>query len=236
MKHLISSAALGLAVLVFSQPATAQFGFGSSVVYDPANHAENIITAAQSVEQIENQIRQLAHEIEMLENMARDLENLPDSIARGVLDRLARIDELMRRAEGIGYGVEEVERDYEEIYPEDYGASPPEHDVLVEEARHRWRQSRTAYRQSLLVTAGVVESVRSDSSTLDALIGSSQSAIGNLQAVQAGNQIGALSVQQLMQMESMMAAHYRAEALERARGLAEAERGRARMRSFLGGE
>ena len=34
--------------------------------------------------------------------------------------------------------------------------------------------------------------------------------------------------------EAMMAAHYRAEALERARQLAEAERGRARTRAFLG--
>ena len=34
-------------------------------------------------------------------------------------------------------------------------------------------------------------------------------------------------------MESMMAAYYRAEALERARELAEAERGRARTKSFL---
>jgi P-type conjugative transfer protein TrbJ len=234
MKRLLISSALGLIALSGAGVPAASAQFGSGIVYDPANHAENIITAAQSVEQIENQIRQLAHEITMLENMARDLENLPDSIARRILDRLARIDELMRRAEGIGYGVEEVEREYEEIYPEDYGTEPPSSDVLVEEARVRWRQSRTAYRQSLLVTAGVVESVRADSETLDELIGSSQSAIGNLQAVQAGNQIGALSAQQLMQMENMMAAHYRAEALERARALAEAERGRARMRSFLG--
>ena len=44
------------------------------------------------------------------------------------------------------YRVEEIERDYEEIYPEDYGSEPPRQAVLVEEARARWRQSRTAYR------------------------------------------------------------------------------------------
>ena len=47
-------------------------------------------------------------------------------------------------------------------------------------------------------------------------------------------EIEALQTEQLMQMEAMMAAHYRAEALERARQLAEAERGRARTRAFLG--
>ena len=219
--------------LITTQPAAAQFGFGG-VVYDPANHAQNILTAVRTLQQINQQIQQLTHEIEMLENMARDLENLPDSIADDILRRMHRIDELMREAEGIGYGVEEIEREYEVIYPEDYGAAPPSQAVLVEQARARWRQSRSAYRESLLVTAEVVSTARSDSENLDRLLGDSQSAAGNLQVLQAGNQIEALQTQQLMQIESMMASHYRAEALERARELAEAERGRARTRSFLG--
>ncbi|MEM6898153.1 MAG: P-type conjugative transfer protein TrbJ [Pseudomonadota bacterium] len=208
--------------------------FGGGIVYDPANHTQNILTAVRSLQQINQQIQQLTHEIEMLENMARDLETLPASIAADILNRLRRIDELMRRAEGIGYGVEEIEREYEEIYPEDYGIDPPEQRVLVEEARTRWLQSRSAYRESLAVTAEIVSSARADSTSLDQLIGESQSAIGNLQVLQAGNQIEALQTEQLMQMESMMAAHYRAEALERARQLTEATRGRARTRSFLG--
>ena len=110
--------------------------------------------------------------------------------------------------------VEEIEHDYEEAYPEDYGAEPPRRAVLVEEARARWRQSRTAYRESLEVTASVVSSAREDSESLDRLIADSQSAVGNLQVAQAGNQIEAMSAQQLMQMEAMMASHYRAEALE----------------------
>ena len=84
------------------------------------------------------------------------------------------------------------------------GIRPPQNAVLVEEAHARWKQSRD-----------------------------SQSSVGNLQVLQAGNQIEALQTGQLMQMESMMAAHYRAEALERSRNLAEAARGRARTKSFL---
>ncbi len=234
MKRLLLSAALSALTLssTIVPPASAQL-FGG-VVYDPSNHAQNILQAVRALQQINQQIRQLAHEVEMLENMARDLETLPGSIAEDILRRMRRIDELMREAEGIGYGVEEIEHDYEVIYPEDYGATPPEHQILVDEARMRWRQSRSAYRESLLVTAQVVSSARADSDALDRLIGDSQSAVGNLQVAQAGNQIEALQTEQLMQMEAMMASHYRAEALERARGLAEAERGRARTRAFLG--
>ena len=235
MKRLLLSVALCTFPMsvITAPPAAAQL-FGGGIVYDPANHTQNILTAARSLQQINQQLQQLTHEIEMLENMARDLETLPDSIADDILRRMRRIDELMREAEGIGYGVEEIERDYEVIYPEDYGTEPPEHRVLVEDARARWRQSRTAFRESLIVTAEVVSSARADSDSLDQLIGESQSAVGNLQVLQAGNQIEALQTEQLIQIEAMMASHYRAEGLERARQLAEETRGRARTRSFLG--
>lgn len=234
MKRIICCAALcALPVALINPPAaTAQFGGG--IVYDPANHAQNILSAARALEEITNQVQQLAHEIEMLENMARDLERLPDSIADDIWQRMQRIEDLMRRAEGIGYGVEEVEREYEEIYPETYGETPPDAQILKEDASRRWRQSRSAFRESLIVTASVVESSRADSESLNTLLGQSQSAAGNLQALQAGNQIEALQTEQLMQIESMMAAHYRAESLDRARELAEETRGRARTKSFLG--
>lgn len=230
MKCLLASVALCALPLsaLIAPPASAQLA-----VYDPANHVQNIYQAVRALQQIDQQVQQLTHEIAMLENMARDLENLPDSIASDILSRMQRIDDLMRDAEGIGYRVEEIERAYEEAYPEDYGNTPPENAVLVEEAHARWKQSRTAYRESLAVTAQVVASAREDASSLGRLIGDSQSSVGNLQVLQAGNQIEALQTEQLMQMESMMAAHYRAEALERSRNLAEATRGRARTKSFL---
>tara|TARA_R110002020_G_scaffold309301_2_gene525336 strand:- start:166423 stop:167121 length:699 start_codon:yes stop_codon:yes gene_type:complete len=230
MKRLLASVALCALPIsaMIAPPASAQLA-----VYDPANHVQNIYQAVRALQQVDQQVQQLTHEIAMLENMARDLENLPDSIASDILSRMQRIDDLMRNAEGIGYRVEEIERAYEEAYPEDYGNTPPENAVLVEEAHARWKQSRTAWRESLAVTAQVVASARDDASSLDRLIAGSQSSVGNLQVLQAGNQIAALQTGQLMQMENMMAAHYRAEALERARNLAEATRGRARTKAFL---
>lgn len=234
MKRTILSAALCAIPMALMSPQIAEAQFGGGIVFDPANHTQNILSAARALEEITNQVQQLAHEIEMLENMARDLERLPDSIANDILRRMRRIEDLMRQAEGIGYGVDEVEREYEEIYPETYGETPPDAQVLVEDARRRWRQSRSAFRESLTVTASVVETSRADSESLNSLLGQSQSAAGNLQALQAGNQIEALQTEQLMQIEAIMAAHYRAEALDRARELAEAERGRARTKTFLG--
>ena len=204
MKRLLASVALcALPISAIIAPPVS----AQLAVYDPANHVQNVYQAVRALQQVDQQIQQLS--------------------------RMQRIDDLMRDAEGIGYKVEEIERAYEEAYPEDYGDTPPENAVLVEQAHSRWKQSRTAYRESLAVTAQVIASAREDASSLGRLIAGSQSAVGNLQVLQAGNQIEALQTEQLMQMESMMAAHYRAEALERSRNLAEAERGRARTKSFL---
>ena len=234
MKRLLLSAALAAISITAIAAPPAHSQFGSGIVYDPANHVENIITAAQSVEQIRNQIAQLNHEIEMLENMARNLESLDLDVAEAIIaDRVRRIYELMREAEGIGYSVEAIERDYATLYPKTYGETPPRQAALVEDARARWRQSRSAFRDTLTTSALILEDNLSDAHAVGRLVEESQGSVGALQAAQAGNQLQGLTIEQLMQMETMMAAFYRAQAMERARELAEAERGRARTQSFL---
>lgn len=231
MKRLLASLIIAASSIAIIPPAKAQF-----VVYDPANHISSILQLIEAVEGVINQIVQLANEVKMLESMAKDLESLPTSIADEILDRLLKIEELTNQASGIGYKIEEVERQYEELYPEDQTSTPPEHQVLVEQARSRWMQSRSAFAESLKLTAQVVQNSRIDTSSLNSLIARSQSAAGNLQAVQAGNQIEGLQTQQLIQMQNLMAGNYRAQVLEDARQLAEAEAGRARTKSFLEGD
>jgi type IV secretion system protein TrbJ len=41
------------------------FGGGGRIVYDPRNHAENILSAARALDQINNQIAQLQNEAQM---------------------------------------------------------------------------------------------------------------------------------------------------------------------------
>jgi P-type conjugative transfer protein TrbJ len=213
---------------LFAPPAIAQVA-----VYDPANHAQNILQAVRALQELEGQVQQLAHEIEMLENMARNLETLPVSVAESIIgQRIIRIQDVLRRAQGIGYSVDEIERDYETAYPEDYGTTP--NSVLVEDARARWRQSRDAFRETLTVSAAALEDNETDADAIRSLVTQSQDAVGALQAAQAGNELSAMTNQQLMQIEAMLAAQHRAEALEEARKLAEAERGRARFQTFLG--
>ena len=68
-----AAAALGLGLAV-APLAHAQF-----TVFDPSNYAQNVLTAARTLESVNNQIRSLQNEAEMLIGQARSLANLPFS-------------------------------------------------------------------------------------------------------------------------------------------------------------
>jgi P-type conjugative transfer protein TrbJ len=233
MKHKLVVFITVIAVAIAPvQKAYALFGFGD-IVYDPTNHAENILTAARSLEQINNQVQQLANEAQMLINQARNLANLPTSIAGELQGSLSAVDQLIRDAQGIAYDLSEIDSAYRELFPKEYADSVSTSDIL-QDARESWNLAREGFRHALEVQAGVVGEIRTDAATLDRLVGESQGAVGNLQAVQAGNQLTALAAKQSMQLQSLLAASARAEALDRADALAAHERGRARFERFMG--
>ena len=203
------------------------------VVYDPWNHAENVLSAARALEEINNQVKQISNEAQMLINQTRNLANLPVSIAGELQGSLNQVDKLIRDARGIAYQLSEIDRTYRQFFPDQYENSVSTVKI-VQDARATWNLARKGFRHALEVQASVVGEIRSDAAALDRLIGESQGAAGNLQAVQAGNQLTALAAKQSMQLQSILAASARAEALAEADALAARERGRARFKRFLG--
>ena len=219
--------ALGLASPGMSPPAHA------ITVFDPANYSQNLLQATRALIQINNQVRQLANEAQMLINQAQDLASLPTSIATELQASFAQVDALIRDAQGIAYQVSAIETEYRRLFPEQYDDAVATSQIL-RDAQESWRLARGGFQHALQVQAEVVNQVRADAATLDRLIAESQAATGNLQALQAGNQLTALAAQQSMQLQVLLAASARAEALDRARAIATHEQGRARLERFLG--
>ncbi len=203
------------------------------VVYDPWNHAENVLSAARALEEVNNQVLQLSNEAQMLINQTRNLANLPLSIAGELQGSLNEVDRLIKDAQGIAYKLSEIDSTYRQVFPDQYESDVSTSKIL-QDARATWNLAREGFRHALEVQASVVGEIRSDAVALERLINESQGAIGNLQAVQAGNQLTALAAKQSMQLQSLLAASARAEALSEADALAARERGRARFKQFMG--
>jgi type IV secretion system protein TrbJ len=85
----------------------------------------------------------------------------------------------------------------------------------------------------LRVQASVVQSLATTRSETDVLVSSSQSAVGALQAAQAGNQLTAMQIKQLADLTALIAAQARAENLAGARSAANQEQARVQISRFL---
>ena len=226
---LACAAALGLSIAPITSADAFLLG---GIVYDPTNYAQNLLTAARTLEMINNQIKQLTNEAQMIANQAKELTNLPYSAKTAIASRLAQIDTLIKTANGIAYDVATVDAAFKTYFPEDYSAFS--NAAMGAAARQHWKETSRAFHDAMLIQAQVAETVRDDATTLETLVQESQSAVGGLQATQAGNQLIALQTKQSMQTAQMLAVQYRAEALERTRQIQSEERARVRRERFLG--
>lgn len=214
-------------VLGPSAPASAR------IVFDPTNYAQNLLQAARALEQVQNQVKSLQNEAQMLTNMALNLKQLDVTSLGEITSALRRIDRLMSQAEGIAFGVQETTVALQRQFPKEYDTAATTNEAVTD-ALDRWHSSMDAYRHTMTVQAQVVENVQADSATLAQLVAASDSAVGSLQAQQATNQLVALSAKQQLQIQNLMAAQYRAEALDQARKAEAEQAARTATDRFLG--
>ena len=220
MSGLVRLAGLAAAVALAATPAGAQLA-----VYDPANHAQNLLQAARALEQVQ-------HQLASLQNEARNLAAL-ELKAAGALDGdLSRVNGLLTRAGRLVSEAGALRAQLAREYPDRVAdASGP---ALAAAADARWRNAVESLRRTLEVQAGVVEGLAATQAQASALARASEGAGGALQAAQAGNQLLAVQSKQLADLTALLAAQGQAEALERARAAAAAADARARLARFLG--
>lgn len=204
-----ASAMLAVGVLVPSQPAHA------IIVFDPSNYSQNILTAARTLQQINNQIRSLQNQAQSLINQARNLTTISFPELQALQQTIQQIDQLMGQAQGIQFRVANLDQQFRSMFPTSFNQALT-NNQHVADARTRLDTSMAAYKQTMTVQAQVVENIAADEATLNGIVQRSQGAEGALQAQQATNQLLALVAKQQFQLQNLMAAQFRADAIERA--------------------
>lgn len=226
--RLLVSGAAACALTLAPLPAAA----AGLTVFDPTNYAQNILQASRALTQINQQIQSLQNEALGLVNQAKNLASLPYSSLQQLQTSVRQTQALLEQARGIAHRVADIDQAFRTTYaPASVSASRAE---LVAGAQARWRQSVDALQDALRVQAGVVRNIETNRTEMAALVGSSQSAQGALQATQAGNQILALQAQQLSDLTAAIAAQGRAQAFDSAQRMAAQDLGRENLRRFLG--
>ena len=232
IRRVLMAGAVASAAIVpvaLPMPAHAQFG---GVVYDPTNYAQNVLTAARSLQQINNQIQQLQQQATSLINEARNLTSLPFSSLQQLQQQVQRTQQLLGEAQRIAWDVQNVQQAFTDRYKG--SALTGTNAQMVANANARWEDSVGAFEDALKVQAGVVGNIDGARATMNSLVTASQSATGALQAAQASNQLLALQSQQLADLTAAVAAQGRAQALDAARQAAIEAEARERFRRFFG--
>ncbi len=201
------------------------------IVFDPSNYAQNVLTAARTLEQITNQITSLQNEAQMLINQAKNLASLPYSALQTLQQNVQRTQQLLSQAQGIAFNVQQIDQ----MFTQKYGnvSMSTTDKQMVADARSRWQNTVGGLQDAMRVQAGVVSNIDTNRTQMSALVSQSQGATGALQATQAGNQILALQSQQLSDLVALLASNGRASALTEAERTAAAEQGREQRRRFL---
>lgn len=222
----IGSLAMGL--LTTGSPAHAQI-----TVFDPSNYSQNLLTAARTLQQINNQIQSLQNQATMILNQAKNLSRVSFPELDALRQTLQQIDVLMGQAQGVSFRVNGLDQQFRQLFPNDLNTALRTNNQVIA-ARGRLDAQMAAFQHTMGVQAQVVENVSADARTLEALVARSQGAEGALQAQQATNQLLALTAKQQFQIQNLMAAQYRAETMEAARRAQAETDARAATKKFLG--
>ncbi|MBB5687493.1 P-type conjugative transfer protein TrbJ [Sphingobium boeckii] len=230
MSGALALASTGALVMALTVPVTPVHAI---VVFDPSNYAQNVLTAARTLQQINQQMQSLQNEAAMLTGMAKNLTKIDFPELQQLTQKLQQIDRLMRQAQGVDFDIDRVDDQFRTLFRTNFEQALRS-DQRVMGARSRLDTAMAAFRQTMTVQAQVVGNVREDATALAAIVAKSQGAEGGLQAQQATNQLLALTAKQQFQIQSLMAAQYRAEAIEQARRVQAEAEARTATKQFLG--
>lgn len=228
----VRRAGIIIATLCVLKSGTAPVA-AATVVFDPLNYEENLLSAIRALEQIQNQVKQLANEAKVLMNMDKELTGLGSSISGDLISQLGEIKSLIDKADGIALSVSETETAYKTLFPQSYNQALTG-DESLKTAETRWVETLAAFKRAMSLEANIVDGNDTDSTQLSDLLSKSATAIGNLQVQQAGNELIGLNIKQGIELQTLLAAEARAKALDQARTLSAQEESRMRFKSFLG--
>ncbi|GBQ30693.1 P-type conjugative transfer protein TrbJ [Gluconacetobacter azotocaptans] len=196
--------AISVGAGVVAPPAHAQWA-----VIDSANLGQNILTAARSLQEVNNQITQIQQFVQMLENQARNLTSLPFSTLAQLQSSMTQLTGLMQQAQVLSYSVTQLQQQFQTLYPTYSGGNVTQAGLLAD-AQARWTASVASYQHSMAVQSQIVQAMPGDQAQITALMGQSRGAVGSLQAIQSGNQLLALQARQMAATQDLLAASGRA--------------------------
>ncbi len=181
-------------ILSLTLPLSAMAGGGGAIL--GATLPEQIIQEATNVNQLTQQITMVSQQLQMLRNQALNLQNLPARLWPNVSGQLQNLIGLVSQAQGLSYAAQNTAAQVQQVYG-NTGTVPPNYQSTLQQ----WTTNINSQIASTLQQYGMqAQNFQSEQAALQSLENASQTSTGRLQALQAGNQITGMLVNQMQQL------------------------------------
>lgn len=195
-----------LLVLLFALPATAGGGGvtgGATELTQIANNLQLGTILGKEVEQIVNQVLMIQNQIKQYQEMVTQGLALPQSLWRSATQDLVQLKNSVQMASGLYSSLGNLDKVFRQTNPGIVSRS--DRGMTYEE----WYKKQSEdYRNTIEGTLKGISlssaQIEQDSEMLKRLQAQSSSAVGQMQALQVGNDIAAETVQQLMKLQIAM--------------------------------
>lgn len=200
----ITIAATSLAGMAFySSAAYATYCSNCSTFYQQMfQYAEEVNTSLNTAEQLKKQIQQY-------QNMITQGKSLPNSIFGSIATDLKSVVSIYNRSQSLGRELQNMDTQFNVKFPgfQSYLNGAANYTALTTEENYQnWsEQGRDNVRSALEAANLNTSSFESEDTKLASMVARSQSAVGRMQAIQAGNEIASQNVQQLQKLRDLLA-------------------------------
>ena len=184
--------------------------FASIPVIDGGNLAQNILTALQTLQSNLNEATMIVNQIQQIEHQILNLTELDFSIGEEFSEQLHDLFSQVGEVQGLMQDLGSLQADFEELYPELNEEELADGERVSELINNALNESRSMMLGAAKTGARVLEDMPKTQSQLDRLLSASESSVGNLQAIQAGNQISATVSSNIMSLTTMFSTYAQA--------------------------
>lgn len=164
-------------------------------VIDVQSIAQEIMQVTHQVTQITNQMTQIQNQVTSLGNEAKMLTTLPLDFTADLAGALQQFQSVLQTAQGLSYTAMDTIAPFRALYPELYDQAMSVAQIASQ--GQQWiSQTRRAIETATQAQNDVARAIAGTEARVSAAVSGSAGAVGQTQAIQAGNQIlGELSSQ-----------------------------------------
>lgn len=168
-------------------------------------YIESAAQTAGQATQIANQVQSLYNQTRQIENQLKTLSNLSSYNWQDYLNIINQLDIVAKKADALAFSTANLDGEYDKYRDQAYYEANEDFYNRQQAAQARWSANASGTtKSSAAVLSAQHNDLKADGTRLNELQNASSSVDGEVQAMQAGNQLAAFTSKQMMQVRNLL--------------------------------